>query len=316
MKKKFLTFCFLISFFSSFSQTHNPINYYNSGWNILSYKLDSITQFPGIIDQYRFYFYGDSVINSNYYHKCFYNFKRHNFSLLAVLPDDSGHYVGSLRNNGLLYYFLPRDSSNERLIYNFNLAVGDTVPLGYSVFQNKIKILGFTDSLTLLDNSIRTKYYYYYYDSSGFVSGGGFYYDEIGDISGLIDSNLYEKDHYSGGVENYSYCVNGNMKFVDMNYHFAPGYDCAFPVIVAEHSEDIERLIYPNPTTGIINIKSRPNGGISLIKIINLFGEILIETHINNANSNQLDLSSFESGLYYLSIETEDRFKFMKIFKD
>ncbi len=57
--------------------------------------------------------------------------------------------------------------------------------------------------------------------------------------------------------------------------------------------------IYPNPTNGILYIESKLP--ISQISVFNLLGQ-LIET---NQNTNQIDLSNAEAGVYLLNIEDE-----------
>jgi len=59
-------------------------------------------------------------------------------------------------------------------------------------------------------------------------------------------------------------------------------------------------LIYPNPTNGILYIKSKQP--ISQISVYTILGQ-LIET---NQNTNQIDLSKTEAGVYILKIEDEN----------
>ncbi len=60
-----------------------------------------------------------------------------------------------------------------------------------------------------------------------------------------------------------------------------------------------EPVIYPNPTSGIINIKGDPAGEKDLeITVHNVYGE----TILNVKNSPTLDLSGFTNGIYYLTV--------------
>ena len=54
-------------------------------------------------------------------------------------------------------------------------------------------------------------------------------------------------------------------------------------------------FIYPNPTSGVIKIA---NASISKWKIFNLHGQL-----IQNGNTNWIDLSDQENGLYILQLE-------------
>ena len=68
-------------------------------------------------------------------------------------------------------------------------------------------------------------------------------------------------------------------------------------VAVIEHKEDTR--VYPNPTSGLINIEGR---GEMTITVTNVLGQKLIETVAEGSTS--VDLSRFGQGVYMLSIET------------
>lgn len=61
--------------------------------------------------------------------------------------------------------------------------------------------------------------------------------------------------------------------------------------------------LYPNPTSGIINIAAVNN--ISTIEVYNVLGA-LIMTAAPNSNQAKLDLSSFGSGVYMVKLNTTD----------
>lgn len=70
-------------------------------------------------------------------------------------------------------------------------------------------------------------------------------------------------------------------------------------------------VIYPNPTNGLLSIKSKQP--ILRISIFNMLGQ-LVETTSEN---NQIDFSGAESGIYFLKIEGEnDNSKVFKIVKE
>ena len=59
--------------------------------------------------------------------------------------------------------------------------------------------------------------------------------------------------------------------------------------------------VYPNPTYGLLHIEGQ---GKMHISISNLMGQKLLET--DTEGSTVLDLSQYESGIYFISIETEN----------
>jgi hypothetical protein len=68
-----------------------------------------------------------------------------------------------------------------------------------------------------------------------------------------------------------------------------------------ELSEAMSIDIYPNPTNGEVNISSATN--IGNVSVFNMFGQKLFSTVVNKSNT-MLDFSSYENGVYLLSITT------------
>ncbi len=61
--------------------------------------------------------------------------------------------------------------------------------------------------------------------------------------------------------------------------------------------------IYPNPTNGKTNINIAMNIRIESIKVMNIFGEEILSTE-NNTDINNINLSPFPSGIYFIIIDT------------
>ncbi len=299
----------LISLLSltSQAQTHYPMHFYQNGWNVLGFQIDPATSMPGVIDHYRFFFYGDSTINSMPYHKLYYHFKRYNFNFGSIMPSDSFHYTGAFRESGLEYYFLPTDSINERLMYDFSLNVGDTAPASYYVQQDWDKVIQGTNPVNMLDGSIRTRYSYGWYDTTGATSGWGWYYDGLGDIRGLIDTTLYVKDLYDGGTETYSYCENDSMIYKDSGFGFTPANTCDFPVGINSTPPQQKLTLFPNPASGIVHVEFPNHNSFERLEIIDPLGRTIKLMHTNGNQKMQLDVSELANGIYLVKISGKDQ---------
>jgi hypothetical protein len=85
---------------------------------------------------------------------------------------------------------------------------------------------------------------------------------------------------------------------------------------IKEESELASHLsIYPNPSTGIVNIKSTINHAMVVkLNVINSIGEIVkVVDKLNVYNDNQLiDLSKFSNGLYFLQFTDENNMTYMR----
>jgi hypothetical protein len=95
---------------------------------------------------------------------------------------------------------------------------------------------------------------------------------------------------------------------------------CSFDITVTAFSDGVEKLqqkgisIYPNPTTGIVNFEFTDTH-IQQINISDITGNQIVEkTQIQQSET--LDLSGFESGIYVISIQTDKEILTIKIVKE
>ena len=73
-------------------------------------------------------------------------------------------------------------------------------------------------------------------------------------------------------------------------------------------------MIYPNPVSTILNINSNDTKVITTLRITNVLGQIVF-SKTNANNQKVIDVSNLNSGLYILSINSDDaveQFKFQK----
>ena len=66
--------------------------------------------------------------------------------------------------------------------------------------------------------------------------------------------------------------------------------------------------IYPNPTTGIINLEPVPEG---TYRLYNEIGRLIDQGTIQP----RFDLSNFDNGIYMLLLQTENESKYFKVIK-
>lgn len=63
-------------------------------------------------------------------------------------------------------------------------------------------------------------------------------------------------------------------------------------------------LIYPNPVTTVLNIKS--NVGGSRVKILNTLGNVVGELTLRGGQG-KLDVSGYSKGVYFIHLQTDQR---------
>ncbi len=90
----------------------------------------------------------------------------------------------------------------------------------------------------------------------------------------------------------------------------------AAPQLIEQNIENVSGMIsaYPNPTTGIVTIKSE--GSIRSIDVYSITGaKIYSKPNISNSSSNEVDLSEFQNGVYILVVNDGIKRHTMRVVK-
>jgi len=98
---------------------------------------------------------------------------------------------------------------------------------------------------------------------------------------------------------------NETINFTIENVLFDPEFDLisrnnTILLSVGHVNPNAELLLYPNPTTNILNIKKAENLRVETIKVFNELGQLLL----SSPWSNTLDLSHLASGILFVQLET------------
>lgn len=82
--------------------------------------------------------------------------------------------------------------------------------------------------------------------------------------------------------------------------------------IVSSESDRIDKVVcYPNPARENLCI----DGDVRSVKVINLQGSVVFHAGISGKNPYIIDVSKWNNGIYFLIIETGNRFKIEKVIK-
>lgn len=66
-----------------------------------------------------------------------------------------------------------------------------------------------------------------------------------------------------------------------------------------EENNNIATVIYPNPTTGIVNIKYNE---AAQVNVFNTFGQLLLSQSTNGNDQETIDISNLPDGLYLIQM--------------
>jgi len=276
---------------------------------------------PVEADMYKCYFQEDTIINNKSYHKYFYGLSNHNTGWKNYIVEDSNVYIGAMRNENKKYYFIPSDSIEERLIYDFDLDLNDTVPIGYFSSPIAYAVITDTSHIILNDSSMRKKFRITKFKSDGSYYGMTEYYESLGYYFSLVNPELFIiRDYGIGGFEMFSYCQYGLLLYNDESVNWSVLENCDFPVTIIENETNDGFIVKPNPTSeNRIKIQAITNKSeliqYTLVLLNNYGQEVYKETDITIGNQDIIIPFELPKGLYVLCLTYHGKTLCKKIFK-
>lgn len=100
-----------------------------------------------------------------------------------------------------------------------------------------------------------------------------------------ISINCISPDQFGFAVDDFKVTTTGQMSTSDF---FAKNFS-----------------VYPNPSTGIVNLASKNNAAINAIQLTDLNGRVVKNLNANGVTDMQINISDLTSGVYFLNIQTD-----------
>lgn len=226
----------------------------------------------------------DTTINGTTYHSLY---------RLSGAGTTITEWIGGLRESDKKIYYYNYSVQNEQLLFDFNVAVGDTV---YSTAS----IQGIVHDIDSVN--IRGTYHkrFNFSTRDGTVWTNGSWIEGIGNASlgGLLGSAMAMP---TCDCANHTICFKQDIDWVYHNDHYAY-IDCESGGILA--TEDVSHtaptvVLAPNPVTGVSIFQVQPAGGAMQLSVYNINGALLSTQHINGAASVALRKADYSSGIYW-----------------
>jgi hypothetical protein len=102
----------------------------------------------------------------------------------------------------------------------------------------------------------------------------------------------------------YSFTQSGNDFFLVIeNADGKKAYYNSFPLSIADRQEN-NFVVYPNPVTNMLFVKSLVGDGLHTAKIHNIPGAVVTETNLGS-DTTEISLENLVPGIYFLTIENE-----------
>lgn len=285
---KYFILLFIILFSNSINgqtNVYHPFPEGNAVWNI-NYSLNC--NWAGIANEnYSIEIANDTLINLVSYHtlKTFYI---ESFST-GICGSPGGPvyiYRGAIRQDTSLkkVFIVPPDSSNEELLYDFNLTVGDTVRGFLEPYPNlAVSDVVFSIDSILIGSQHRKIWYFDPNHNIAMIEG-------IGWTFGLTEPSPHTID--GSGFNITCFSQNGVTLYPDSNSICnLINYDAKIEI------EESILLIFPNPNSGIFTVKSNSTK-LSKFELFNIYGQLIMTK--NTPVNSEFNFNISDKGLYFI----------------
>lgn len=248
---------------------------------------------------YQQYITNDTLINGEIYNKLEENgvFEWEDYPI----PFSSGYstyfhqYVGCIREDNKILYYVPPTSPTENYLYNFNFMVGDTLPSNILTPSNYTMITRI-DSILVAGN-YRKQFFVSVVDTNMWYMPTHFEYvsiiEGIGSTNGL---NWTLMPYFERGGSLRALKQDGILIYTDS---IATG--CDITGIDELNNICTSAQIFPNPTEDFVNVVVKPEDKVMKLILSTSEGREIFKNDIN-ADKTELDMSRNPVGIYFLKL--------------
>lgn len=294
MKKILLSSSLKIIFLLAFHLSSAQVNTYFQHYPVWQITSAFSVPAPCIQEEsFNYYSSGDTVINLLTYKKI-YKKGRGIFNWYAPPPvgcSGTYNYIDTLpsfflRSAGKQMFVSFPLSSSEQLLYDFNLSVGDTLPLSFNNFFSGVTVYAI--------DSVYTPYGYLQRFALSGGSGSQYLIEGIGHSRGLIEplQTILE-----GGFLLTCFSLN------DTSYFPSIGATCNLAIGIESIDKSISLSVSPNPFSNLLSFTSESNEVLE-VNLYDIASRRLINqkfTHSISLNTEQL-----ATGIYLYEIRSKD----------
>ncbi|MEX2380295.1 MAG: T9SS type A sorting domain-containing protein [Vicingaceae bacterium] len=277
--------CSLSSILDIRAQSYVPFPEKNAVWTEFEIWIDPHPKDNSTCTDIIYETNGDTIINNTRYIKLYrtmttfiYQFSRCSNIYSILFPPSYNKLYGFYRNdtNQMKVYFWDLYSSNERLLYDYDINVNDTI--NQNLIQGTKKV--WVDSIVNQTFSNNNRRVYYLSNKSVMIEG-------IGYTSGLIRQGRVADAH------DHLACMQLNSVSIFSQY---TGCQNIITSIQKKEEEDFIN-IYPNPTEGFVQLSTTAK--LQTIEVYNLQGQKVQEI---NPQERSWELPE-QSGLYLIRLQ-------------
>jgi general stress protein CsbA len=292
MKKLLLLIALIVSLYGQ-SQTND---YFQNGakWRINRTGISMVAS-CGMMQFYVCEIAGDTTIGAHTYKKFIHHGLATELGIMGYMgpcaPDStfSQHYAFLRQENERIYLY-DRFDQIDTLLYDFDLQVGDFLPLTYNNLSSDIQI----DNITTIQVGTETRNVFHFNQGNGIDS----LIEGIGHNKGLIGTmQPFEFFEY----ELMCFSLDGT------SYYPSLGVACDLTVSTQEIIQTISSQISPNPVVDFAQTSfSNPVNIIDVLAIDLLGRKVILPYKSMNENTIEIDSRELTKGYYVISYQLDN----------
>ncbi len=233
---------------------------------------------------------GDTLLDG----KVYSTFVKKHFKGWEPDYEPTEHLNSFLREeHGIVYLYT--GNGDDAILYNFNLTINDTF---VEPIYPTNRTLVVTDTTTFYDwDNIPRKYLFLEDISNSDYPKHEAWIEGIGSLNSFLDRPFVGNDDLEHKDSIYCYYINEELKFSFTDWHICG----AIPTATNDIELSVEVTLFPNPAQENITIffAEQFTGSYELT---DLTGRLLHEGAIANQKQLTLDVSTYEDGLYLITV--------------
>jgi hypothetical protein len=288
---------FLLLTLPAISQTsvYHPFPDSNVVWNVESSSPCSV----GVSDRFwmSYIIQGDTIIGANNYHKIFLAWMIEHWTCFGLNFSSPGYYNGAIRQDTVArsVYFVDRFDSTERILYDFNLNVGDTIR-GYLMSNGcpTDSIIREVDSVFINGNYRKRWRVDLFYGPNYIIEGIGFTGGPFIPVCSWFE----------GGAVLVCCTQDNVVLFQDSLYTSTPDL-CELLDAVKEDVTASNVSLIPNPMHSVAVLNTNIHSGKLLI--YDCYGKKVRESEIESENI-LLEREDLKDGIYFFQLTAPNSF--------
>lgn len=289
MKQTLTLLCIVCPLFL-FAQTVNHFENESSKWSVTESYLNNNQQNPNWVDTVTtvYGFQGDTTVNNESWFKT--------YSSIDITFTTNLQFHGLLRSTNGLVIFQDTTSTIDTL-YDFNMELGDSILYDFDYELAYIKVIE-VDSIPINGQMFKRMRFSEPLIPTPFANVYEVWIEDIGSVHGPLFPHrpTFTSSEFPGALD--LTCSETNFTQFYQNSFYD---QCYYSVILnSDQLAKGEFDIYPNPVVDRFFIRQqRSNSGHYLVR--DVLGKEVLSGKLQSDNET-VDISSFDSGIYFVTV--------------